>query len=96
MSKVWFILASTIFVLFLIQVGAMIGASIVTGGGTSITTPTAPSADPISNAIWVVQNIGFFFTLMTVDSSFLIFGSVIILGYVISMIWAVIEVIRGV
>lgn len=96
MTKVFFILGLTVFVFFIINVSAMVGVSSITGQ-TNIEIPeTRPTADPISALLYIPQNIGIFFQLMTLSSTFSIFGTVLLFGYGVAMFWAILELVRGV
>jgi hypothetical protein len=43
-----------------------------------------------------VQNIGYFFRLMSVSSDYLLFGALILTPFLITLIYLIIEVVRGV
>ena len=94
-SKVTFIVGITIFFLFIVQVTGIWGVSFLQNADINFTPPPAPTS--ILDALaFVVGNFAVFFTIMSVSSTFLIIGSVIFLGYTIGMLWAILELIRGV
>jgi len=95
-SKLQFIFTTTVFFLFIIQMSAILGVDIISSQiPSSITPPSAPNSI-IDIFGYIVSNFGIFFQLMTVSSTFLIFGSVILTAYVISMIWVILELVRGI
>lgn len=99
MTKVFFILASTIFFLFVVNVAGNMGQTVISGFTPSALTPsntTVAGVDPLSSLFYVTQNLAVFFQLMFISSEWFLFGSIIIGGYVIAMLWAILEIIRGV
>lgn len=94
-TKLGFIFASTLFFLFVVQVGGMIGQNVLTGFDTDFTAPSAPTG--IDTVLFgFISNFGVFISLMSVSSEFFLFGSVVIGAYVIAMLYIAIEVIRGI
>jgi len=87
LTKLEFILFYSFFLFFVMQISAMAGTSIVSG----IAPPKAPTG--IGDA--VLSNFGYFFKMMTVSTTFGIFGTLILTPLVIGLIWIIIETIRG-
>lgn len=98
MTKVFFILGITTFFLFLVQATALFGASsLINANIEGFVPPIAPTTiDFFGTLTFVVANFGVFFTLMTISSTFLIVGSVIFVAYGFAMLWAILELIRGI
>ena len=96
MTKVFFIIGITMFFLFIVQISAMWGTTILNNTNNLSFTAPAPPSNILDALGYIVANFGIFFTIMSVSSGFLIFGSVIVIAYVIGMFWAVLELIRGV
>jgi hypothetical protein len=93
MTKVWFILGTFAFITFVVQMGALMGSSIVTNAPPPPTIPDVPTAwDYLT---YPVANIGYFFQLMAVSSTYTVVG-VILSIFLVGLIWAIIELIRGV
>lgn len=94
-SKVFFIISITMFFFFIVQITGLWGASFLSNSDINFTPPPAPTSilDALS---FVVGNFGVFFAIMTVSSGFLVFGTVIVLAYSVGMLWAILELIRGV
>lgn len=95
MTKVFFILGISVFFLFLVQVSALWGIRILDNIDPTFVAP-APPTDPLATIFYVLNNFGIFFQLMFASSGFLIFGSVVVVGYSIAMLWAILEMVRGV
>jgi hypothetical protein len=93
-SKVEFILYYSIFLFTVIQLTAMAGSNVIINAPTPPTIPPEPTAWDL--AIYPIANIGYFFTLMIVNSTFTLFGIMILTPFTIAMIWAVLELLRGV
>ncbi len=95
MDKIQFILFYTTFFFFIAQVTGMAGQSLISGVTTSITPPPAPTSilDTIG---YVVNNIGFFFSLMTISTTYMLFGILIVSPFIITMLWILLEMIRGI
>jgi len=92
-EKTYFIMFAFAFIFIVTQIGAMYGATILTG--TENFTPPPIPTDPLGYVLYVFQNIAFFFMLMTVSTTFAFLGVILtILG--VGVAWAVLELIRGV
>jgi hypothetical protein len=95
MPKVYFIFATVLFFLFITQVSALVGVSVLSNVPVGFTPPPPPTS--ILDVLgFVVNNFVLFFKLMTVSSDFLIFGSVVITTFVIALLWAILELVRGI
>lgn len=94
-SKVGYLFGFTIFFFFLIQIGALAGVEILGGAAAGFTSP-APPTDPITTLLYVINNIGIFFTLMGASSEFFLLGTILIPAMTITLFWAILELIRGV
>ena len=95
LTKTDFILADVVFLFFVIQISALAGVSILNSTGITF-TPPAPPTDPITFLLYIFNNIGIFFTLMGLSSQFFLIGAVLIVPLSIALLWAVIELIRGI
>jgi hypothetical protein len=80
-------MSSFAFILFVSQMGALMGQTIVSDA------PTPPIPSGIADAI--VTNFAYFFTLMTISSGYAFVGLILSVLFA-GMIWAIVEVIRGV
>ena len=93
MSKVWFILGSFAFITVVTQIGALMGSTIVENAPDS---PTLPDAPTVWNYItWPISNVIYFIQLMTISSAYAFVGAITLI-IVVALIWAVLELIRGV
>lgn len=95
-SKLGFIFAGSVFFFFIAQVSAIVGVSFLSGGVSGNVTPPDAPTSILDTIFYVVNNFAIFFTLMTVSSGFAIFGGVVVVAYVIGLIWAILELVRGV
>jgi len=96
MTKVFFILASTLFFLFVVYISSQLGIELITGFNPSLT-------EFVSSGNWLVDmvnlvgwNLSIFVNLMFISSEFALFNGVILLGYGISLLWSIMELARGV
>lgn len=94
-SKTGFILATVVFLLFIVQISALVGTNFLLGIDPNF-SPPAPPTDPLTTLLYVIGNVGVFFALMGANSSFLLFGSVLLTGITLALFWALLELIRGV
>lgn len=94
-SKLGFIIGSTIFFLFIVQVSAYVGTELVSGFEPSTTT-NFTGISVLDLIIGVVNNVGIFIALIGVSSEFSLFNGTILLAYATGMIWAIVELLRGV
>lgn len=103
-TKIQFLLFYSIFLFFLMQISVMAGESIVSGINAPI-PPKPPSAGGgegiigffdsiISIMAYVFRNIAYFFSLMNANSTFRIFGAVVLTPFVIVLIWIILELIK--
>lgn len=97
MEKYQFMIWYSAFAFFIIQVGSLAGASLLDVG---LTPPSFPyyGDDIISGIftavtipIFVASNIAFFFTLMSLNSSFWLFGTLVLTPLGIGLLWILIE-----
>jgi hypothetical protein len=105
-TKIQFIMGYSLFLFFLMQISAMAGESIVSGieAPSVPTSPTTPTQggfwgfwDGLVNIIgYIFSNIGYFFKLMGASTTFGIFGAVVLTPFVITLVWIILELIRGV
>jgi hypothetical protein len=94
MSKLNFILFYTVFLFFITNISALAGQSILQNAPQPPTIPSAPTA--LDYILYPIFNIVYFFQLMGVSSVFLAFGALILTPFIITMLWAILELIRGV
>jgi len=92
MTKYTILMAYTTFLFFVMQIGSMAGATLIKNAPEPPTPPEAIT-DIFGFATFIVNNIVYFFTLMTVSSDYLIFGLVVLTPFVIFLIWIVLELI---
>jgi hypothetical protein len=92
MSNTIFILSITVFFLAVIQLSALFGVSFL-GGNIEFVAPSEAPTGILEGIAFFFLQFGVFFQLMTVSSEFLIFGSVLIIGYTIAMLWAIAELV---
>ena len=90
-----FIFTTTIFFLFIVMVEGYLGqVGLVSGFNPVFIIPQTGIA--IVDALgFVASNVGVFFGLMLVSSTFFIFNSVIIGAYTLSMLYIMLRLIRG-
>jgi hypothetical protein len=89
-----FLLAYTTFLFFIIQISSMAGQTIVQNAPTPPVLPaSAPSAIDIIG--FVLGNVGYFFLLMLVSTNYLLFGIIILLPFVITLLVIVIEILEA-
>lgn len=98
-SGIRFILFYVIFLGFFLIIMGLGGAQYVaTGFNVTIASPPTPAIDPISQLIYVVQNIGMLFTLMLLNP---FHPTIILLHFIITLpalsvlIYIVLVLIRG-
>jgi len=94
MNKLDFILFYSMFLFFIVQIGSMAGINIVKNAPAPPSLPPKPTV--LDYLVYPFQNIGYFFSLMRVSSDYLLFGSLILVPYIITLIWIIIELVRGV
>ena len=87
-SKLYFVMGAFAFILFVTQIGEIIGLDMIPNA------PTTPQA-PTSIIDTIFTNFGYFFQLMGLSSAYALVGFVLAV-ISIGMIWAIIELIRGV
>lgn len=105
-TKIQFILTYSIFLFFIIQISGMAGETIVSG----IDPPDIPKepTSPDRGGFWgfwdsivgiiryIYGNIAYFFKMMGASTTFGLFGAVILTPFVITLIFVIIELIRGI
>lgn len=89
-TKVQFIFSAFAFVFLLTQIGAIMGVSLVTGYVDFV--PPSPPTNVLGLVLYIIQNIGFFFVLMTVSSAYQFLGFIVIILSV-GIVWCVLELI---
>jgi len=94
MTKLQFIYFYTVFLMFVIQISAMAGTTIVSNAPPPPTIPPQPTA--LDYITWPFLNIGYFFQLMLVSSTYFIFGTLILTPILIALIFIILEWARGV
>jgi hypothetical protein len=82
------------FLFVVIQISALAGTDIVTNGSEAPEILDAPGS--WDYLLYPINNVGYFFTLMFVNSSYAFLGIVILTPFTIALIWAVLELLRGV
>lgn len=87
-SKLYFVIGAFAFILFVTQMGAIIGIDMIPNA------PTTPQP-PTSIIDTIFTNFGYFFQLMGLSSAYAFIGFILAIISV-GMIWAIIELIRGV
>lgn len=99
-TKIQFVTVYSFFLLFIIQMVGLMRADIHTNnllfeGGidTGLINQTAPSeTDTDKFSVW--DNIGFFLTLMSVSSSFGLFGTLVLTPFIIGMTFIIAEILK--
>lgn len=94
-TKVWFVIGAFSFILIITQLGALMGETLISNAPPSPATLAAPPSNFLATLGYIAENIGYFFTLMGLSSTYAILG-IVLLILTVGMIWAVIELIRGV
>jgi len=89
MSNTTFILAYSVFLSFVFLLTPSIAADGITGPYGSLEIPVYKNV--ISYAI---DSVVFFFSLLFINSSFALFGILILSPLAIAMLWAIMELIR--
>jgi hypothetical protein len=92
-TKVWFILYYSLFLFTIIEISALAGSDLIKNSPTPPTIPPNPSG--FDYLVFVLNNVGYFFTLMTISTEYAIFGVIVLTPFTIAMIWAILELIRG-
>ena len=93
-TKVEFIMYYTLFLFAFGTIVTMIGQTTETGI-SDYYIPEPPS-NPVEFIGYVMANIGFFFNIMTSNATFTVLGIAIFTPFLITMIWIILELIRGV
>jgi hypothetical protein len=93
-TKLEFILFYALFLFFITQISAMAGASILKNAPPPPTIPPEPTI--VDYIVYPIQNIGYFFRLMLVSSDFALFGTLILVPFLIALVWIILELVRGV
>jgi hypothetical protein len=97
-----FILTYTMFIFLIAQLSPLMiigGEGITTPSGEDIVVPTCDIEgwDAIIDAIvCVFGNLAFFFSLATVSSEFAFFQTIILAPMIVTLIWIILKMIRGV
>lgn len=93
LTKLQFIYFYAVFLFFVVEIGALMGVSIVKDAPSPPTIPPQPTVwDYLT---WPIANIGYFFQLMLVSSDFFLFGALVLTPFIIGLIWIAIETMRG-
>ena len=87
LSKIQFILFYTTFLFFLMQLSGMAGQNIISG--------LSPPDPPTGIADAVFTNFGYFFKMMRTSSSFAIFGAIVLTPFFVTLIFIILELLRG-
>lgn len=86
-TKVWFIVGSIAFILVVVALSDMIGINVISGN-TNYEVQSINYANPF-------ETIGFFINLMSISSTFNFVG-IILITLSAGVLWAIVELIRGV
>jgi hypothetical protein len=92
-SKVYFIIGAFAFITFVTQIGALMGSSIISDAPPSPTIPDNPEL--LDYVFWPIDNMAYFLLLATLSSGYA-FVSIILGIFSLGIVWAVIELVRGV
>jgi len=95
LTSIDIILFYSFFLFFVIELSAMAGTTIVKGVSPPTVPPLPTWATGFTGLFYVVNNISYFFTLMTVSTPYKILGIVIFTPFTIILIWIIIRLIRG-
>jgi hypothetical protein len=82
------------FVFAMVELSSLASVSLINNPPSTPVLPTQPTG--IDVITYLINNIAYFFTLMTISSSYALLGTIILVPYVISMGWCLLEIIRGV
>ena len=75
---------------------AMLGASAIAGFDASASSFVTTGNWFVDLLVLVGNNVSIFFSLMSVSSEYALFNGIILAAYSLSMVWAVLELARGV
>lgn len=102
MEKYAFFIWYTAFVIFIVQISAMVGTVIITDG--TITPPIPPPEfasgvsgvlfTVVSDVVFLTANIWYFVQLMSINSNFFLLGTVIFTPLAIGILWVIIEALN--
>jgi len=93
-TSVGFLFLSTVFFLFIVNVSAIVGVDLVEGFEVS-TASNFTGISIVDLIIGVVNNFSIFLGLLTVSSEFFLFGSVVITAYAFTVIFMLVQLLRG-
>lgn len=93
-SKLGFIFTSTLFFLFIVNISAMLGASVI--DGFEIAEFTSSGNWFLDLLTLVYNNLQIFINLIGTSSSFALFNGIILVAYSLGLVWAILELARGV
>ena len=96
-----FVLALTVLIFFLVQIGAMAGPSLVKNAPPPPAFPQAPEAPSAWDVIafiismlgFIFGNVVYFFQLMTVSTEYALFGGLVLLPLLITLFYIIIRLI---
>ncbi len=80
--------------LFIVETSALIGPDLIQDFNPAFALNTT-GFGPLDFLIFVVNNIGVFFGLMSVSSGFFMLGTVLIPAFILGLLYVLIEVFRG-
>jgi len=70
--------------------------SITSSGASSVPSPPNCSGDWFGTLTCPLSNLAYFISLSSIDSSYALLNLILFAPLIIALIWAIIEVIRGV
>lgn len=92
-TRIGYVVFTTLFLFFVIQVSALVGASIIAGFDAVPVSVNTGNLTILTFPLFILENFFIFISLMSVSSEFLLLGTILIPAFVIGFLWAVIEII---
>ena len=83
-----------VFLSTVVILSANMGMTLINNAPQPPTIPPQPTG--LDYIGYLFGNMGYFFELMTMSSSFFVFGVVLLTPFIVTMLWAILELIRGV
>jgi len=92
-TKLGFVFVWSLFFFAITFLSSLYGTAVLTDSNIALTIPPTPGILDI--LLFPLQAVSVFIQFMFVDSSFFLFGAVIIPSFLIGMLWAIAELLRG-
>lgn len=80
--------------LFIVEVSAIVGPDLIQEFNPAFTL-SLTGIGPLDFLIFVINNVGVFFGLMSVSSGFFFLGTILIPAFVLGLLFVLIEIFRG-